>query len=321
MPVKVIERLNTSFSRRAFIKWASLSVAGAAGIFGFRELENTYDYDPANPAIEILNYNIGLPHKLYVVTLTDIHFGNKDSAVNQYTLELATNKIYHTLSSLGAVASNTMLTVTGDWVSKAEKPKFFKSLPNGGETDSKDIPVMLEIMRSLKADYKIGTLGNHDIKHSNRRALVKHLLSFGYQLPDIDANWILDSPIPILGLPDYTEFPDWYSKTQVEEIVNRKKDIKGTSLVLSHNASIVDIVGLGDELIDSLFSFGHTHGGHTNHEFLYPYALSENYHSQYVKGIHSRGSNIIHIPNGLGQHPQLIGRQVPAQVFIMVLGG
>lgn len=181
---------------------------------------------------------------------------------------------------------------------------------------------MLEILQDLKATHRIGVLGNHDHRHGQRIELIKYILHSGINLLDINSEFYRgDFPIPILGLPDFTQYSDYYSPTQVDEIARVLNMYDGHQIVATHNASIVDIAGLGELVRNVRFLCGHTHGGHTKHSLFVPYALSDEYESRFVNGIYRVGNNLVQMANGLGQHPQAAFRQIPAGIVINVYGG
>ena len=295
---------------------------GAAWLSRFiaNEHKSFSEYDPANPIIDVLYHQVpGLTREAHVVHLSDIHFGGPEAYVNAFIFERVIDKVNVALHNLGATPSSTALIMTGDWVSKIEQPQFHIKAPNNGETNPADLPVMFEILRGLQAEHLVATLGNHDHKYTRRQELLRRILQSETHLLDIDNKFYLgDFPIPIMGLPDYTEFASYYTQSQVAEIAKTLNSRDGFKIVASHNASIVDVAGLGKMVTDTHFFFGHTHGGHTKHKILVPYALSDKYKSVYVRGIYKIGNNIVQVVDGLGQHPQATFRQIPAGIIINV---
>ena len=319
-----MEELNPNhISRRElFRKGAAVVGAIALTSLGFSELASFSEYDPANPIIDVVYQKVpGMTHQVFVIHLTDLHFGEDEAYVNAQVLDTIVGKINETTHQLGATPETTALIMTGDWVSKREQPRFHITAPNNGETNFKAVPIMLEILQNLKATHRIGVLGNHDHKHAQRIELIKYLLHSGIQLPDINSEFYTgDFPIPILGLPDFTQFSDYYSPTQVHEIARLLSLYDGHQIVATHNASIVDIAGLGGLVKKVRFLCGHTHGGHTKHSLFVPYALSDEYESEFIRGIYRVGNNFVQMANGIGQHPQATFRQIPAQIVINVYG-
>jgi predicted MPP superfamily phosphohydrolase len=320
-----LKELNSYYlPRRDFLlKGGATVVATATTILGLRELAAFSEYDPSNPNIDVVFQKVpGMSGRAYGIHLTDIHSGGDEAYVNADVLEQVVYKINQTLYSLGARADNTALIMTGDWISKEEQPKFHIKAPHGGETNMRTVPIMLEILQDLKADHRIGVLGNHDHIHKQRIELIKHILQSGIQLLDINSEYYKgDFPIPILGLPDYTKFSGYYSPSQVQEIANSLNLYDGYQIVATHNASVVDLAGLGRLVNNVRFLCGHTHGGHTKHGLFVPYALSDEYESEYVRGIYEVGGNLVQMADGIGQHPQAAFRQIPAGIIINVYEG
>ncbi|HRP37282.1 MAG TPA: hypothetical protein PLS50_05735 [Candidatus Dojkabacteria bacterium] len=310
-------------SRREAIKVFGLSLAGFATFFVGREIKGFSEYDPSNPIIDVIYHKVpGMTQRAFVIHLTDLHFGGAEAYVNAQVLDTIIGKINQTTHQLGATPDTTAFIMTGDWLSKEEKPRFHIQAPNNGETDIKDVPLMLEILQDLKAKHRVGVLGNHDHKHAQRIELMKYLTHSGIQLLDINSEFYNgDFPIPILGLPDFTQFSDYYSPTQIQEIATALCLYDGPQIVATHNASIVDIARLGEFVKNVRFLCGHTHGGHTKHGLLVPYALSDEYKSHFVRGIYRVGNNLVQMADGVGQHPQAAYRQIPAGIIINVYGG
>lgn len=318
------ELLNTEVNRRQFLEGALAATFLAATGLGTYELGTFAEYDPTNPVIDIVYRKIpGMTGNAFTIHLTDIHYGGEEAYVNALVLEQVVFKINKTLYMLGATPDNTALIMTGDWVSKIEEPRFHIRSPRGGETDPKDIPVMLEILKDLNADHLIGALGNHDIKYAYRRELVKRILQSGIHLLDTESGFYTgDFAIPIIVLDDYTEFKPLYTPTSVAEIAKKINSRRGPKIIGTHNASVVDLTRLG-LLVDgeTEFDCGHTHGGHTKHKRLIQHALSDRYKSRFVRGLYQYGKNIVQMTDGLGQHPQAAFRQIPAGVRINAYSG
>jgi predicted MPP superfamily phosphohydrolase len=319
----ILEVLNSFYiPRREFLKYIGIVTGALATGLSLGEISSFREYDPSNPIIDIVYQKVpGMTHRAFVVHLTDLHFGEDEAYVNAQVLDTVVGKINQTTHQLGATPDTTALIITGDLVSKREQPRFHITAPNNGETNFKAIPVMLEILQDLKATHRIGVLGNHDHKHGQRIELMKYILHSGIQLLDINSEFYTgDFPIPILGLPDFTQFSDYYSPTQVDEIARALSLYDGPQIVATHNASIVDIARLGEQVKNVHFLCGHTHGGHTKHSFILPYALSDEYESEFIRGIYRVGGNYVQMTNGIGQHPQAAFRQIPAQIVINVYG-
>lgn len=314
---------NKDIDRRDFCKGALATAILAATGLGSYELSTFAEYDPSNPIIDVVYQRVpGMIDRAHVIHLTDIHFGGDEAYVNAQVLQQIVARINQTLYEIGASPDNTALVMTGDWVSKREKPRFHIKAPQGGETNPKEFPVMLEILKDLRAEHLMGTFGNHDIKHPDWRFLMKNILESGIKLLDVDNEFYKgDFAIPIIGIMDFTEYEPLYTPSLIAELANLINSYHGPTIVATHNASVVDISGLGNLVKQVRFICGHTHGGHTKHGLLLPYALSHEYNSQFVRGIHRVGKNLVQIADGVGQQPQAAFRQIPAGIIINVYGG
>ena len=255
-------------TRRRFLAGTAI-VAGTAAVYAGGIERHILSTVRKTVAIR----NLPAPfHGLRIAQLSDFHFQDYDEPFF----------VRHAVDAVNAIAPD-VVALTGDFITQHADPYFRRNF--------REANACAEILRGIKCDVRVCTLGNHDtpakqqvseaLRKNNLTLLDNRFISFERRGERIWLSGIADAYYDVPNLP--------------AAIPQRKEN--EPVILLGHEPDFADIVAERGGV--DLMLAGHTHGGQVRIPFL-PALLLPAMGRKYPEGLFHLGGTQLYVNRGLG---------------------